>query len=859
MEIRSDSTRAPDSTSSQGAFVTLDTESCGFTGPVTLIQWAEGLDGEVKLFSPERESIRDTLALVEFIISRPVLGFNLAHDVFKLCQTWTTLKVLGHRVGYDQKPIDHVDEHALCEPLAFDGPCLKPASALDLMLFARRGPWQALMARDPIIVRRVPVALAEHVRASLESKIKIPDIFFAKSKKRGGHRWKIKPIKRPDGDDPDFVNIELKFNPSSGLKALATQELGLDPLETLVFSDVEVERAFLPKENKFAPFALSVGKPGEWNGAWPDVIKYHDSHWAYNPLARKYAALDVEYPRKLWTKWGCPEFGDRDSLLACKSGAMRWKGFAVNLKGIQAFKVPAVKKAASAPLDFRKIRPFVEEFLSPEERTILIDPKSGNVTTKKVVLEEVAKLKECTACLEGRDHAECKPFERTHRAALRARMCLDAKKAKKRVEVFDKLLSAMRFFVSTNVIGTRSSRQSGGTVSEGKAGRKSGSLNPQAINKDKKMRAQFPLAWTPGLAGCQNLTEAFALWAELGFPVAPERLVGGDFDKFEVCIADSYYSDPQLHEDLIGIEPSCDYGECDGKCSKCSGKPAKKGSIKIHAVVGTLVYPGRTYWEIRATDGKDREWLSQKFPKWPEEHWKDLYTRAKSAFFALIYFGNEHTLAERLGIPVEDGRVAYAQIMARYPVMAEKREEFFERFCALRQPDGIGSRVFWVEPDETVSSMLGFERWFTWENKVIRALFELADDVPDEWRAIKIKVRRRDREQTAANAARSAILAAAFGLQSANMRAAGNHVIQSTGAELTKELEGEIWELQPCGIHSWRVRPMNVHDELPTAATSTDDTTAIVADRQKKFVARRQSLIPLLAMKWKNMYNWSGK
>ena len=375
--------------------------------------------------------------------------------------------------------------------------------------------------------------------------------------------------------------------------------------------------------------------------------------------------------------------------------------------------------------------------------------------------------------------------------------------------------------------------------------------------------------------------------SDVSFP--GEKLVGGDFDKFEVCIADAYYQDPQLREDLLAIEPPCEgdlckYSNprcsnckhdhhagkpCDDKgcgckdsvkvyvprCSKCTGKPSKPGSIKIHAIIGTMAYVGRSYWEVRATDGKDMEELRILFPKWPVEHLVDLYTRAKSAFFALLYFGNEDTLANRLGIPKEDGLRVFELIMARYPVMAEKRHEFYESFCPVRQPDG--GQVFWVEPDDYGESMNGFKRFVTLENKCIKALYDLAEDVPSEWKDIKVKVMRRDRVQTIWGAVRSALYGAAHGLQGANQRAMGNHKIQSTGAIETKELQCRIWKFQPCGIHQWVVRPMNVHDELPTAIHP--DYEERVAKVQADFIQERRSLIPLLAMKWKALGTWGGK
>jgi hypothetical protein len=855
-------------------FVCIDSETCGFFGPIVLFQYGVSMHGKVHLHSVFKEPIWTTLALFEWLMQQRVLGFNLSFDHFKIQQAYTCLLLLGEMVGYDELPEDHLDAYAAVEMEARDGPCLKPRSAQDLMLFARKGPWQNLMARDPITVRRVPTVIAKLVRDELEKRVQIPDIFFAKRSKARKHepKWKIKPCRNTE----DFVNIELVFAPSSALKALATHELKLDPKETLVFADVEIDRKFLPVENGFAPFAYSVGKPGNWKGAWPEVIKQHIGHWSYNPLARDYATRDILYPRLLWDKWGRPDFGDDDSVLACLAGSARWKGYSIDPEGISKLRDAALKRMDQAPRAPGPVMAYMKEVLSEIEQIVLQDKKTGALTTKRVVLEEIKKqrtddpctkhVEKCGAC--GGTNKKCKdcsgnfkcprctgtgtePTEASHRASR----VLDARKAKKEVELYDKLLLAGRFHVSVNVIGTRSSRQSGGQVSEGKKAKKSGSVNPQGIQKKKVVRAQFPLAFFNHVQEAQGLKPSLENWSRLcdwTVEDLDEVLVGGDFDAFEVNIADAYYEDPQLHEDLIAQELSPD-----GKpLFEDDGKPKLQ---KIHAVIGTLVYPHdcgnpelcekqnqkcpkpRSYWSIKNTDGKD----------------PDLYTRSKSGFFALIYFGNEKTLEERLGIPNGTGMIAYKAIMARYKVMGKKREEFFDRFCPIRQPGGIGSRVVWVDPEDYVESMLGFKRFFTLENQIIRALYELAEDVPPEWRDIKIKVMRRERLQTVAGACQSALFAAAFAVQGANMRAAGNHVIQSTGAGLTKILQRRIWDLQPYGISPWLVRPMNVHDELPTAVVRR--LVARVAQVQREFIAEYKKLIPLLGMKWKEMQTWAGK
>jgi hypothetical protein len=848
------------------SFITFDTETVGFHGPIVLLQWAEG-DGPVQLHSVWTEPIHETLDLIEYIVYHKggVLGFNLTFDWFHMCQLYTTLKLLPR----DAYPVDIIDEYAKMEPLARDGPCLRPQKALDLMLYARKGPYQNTMNRDPIMLRKVPKVLAPLLIEELEKRVKLKPIFFAKKKKQTDKHWRIKEL----DEYPDFVDVILEFAPTSAMKAIATDALEIPENESLVYADVEVDPQYRPVEFAYAPFALAVGKPGKWNKAWPDMIHHHITHWGYHELARKYAERDVTLPIKLWNKWGQPEFGDRDSELAIAAGASRWKGYAVNLKGIDALRRRAAKKKTQAPLHPRKIIDYVAAALA-EEELICLQNENGRPSGKKQVLEEIAKQRipdqPCSLCA-GKRYKHCSNDKKScickgekcerckatgtepTEAALRSELCLGAKKAKKQEELYEKILIAGRLHANVNIIGARSGRKSGGGNTDGKsAGRKQnkikgqkkkgGSINPQGIQKQKLVRAQFQIAFTDGMSKVLGLPprsnrpcecEVCKKWAD-GFD-EEETLVGGDFDAFEVTIADAYYQDKQLREDLTAQATGRD-----GKpLFDSKGKPVK---VKIHAIIGSLVYKPLGYWDIIDTDGTDQ----------------DLYTRAKSAFFALIYFGTAYTLATRLVIDPENGEAAFQEIMRRYPVMDKKRKIFYERYCPMKQPGGIGTKVFWEEPWDYVESMLGFKRYFTLENTICRALFELGEKPPAAWRNFKVKVIRREREQTASGAVQSAIIGATFQLQNANMRAAGNHVIQSTGAELTKILEADMWELQPRGIYRWHIRPMNCHDELmcPTMKKLAKRTQAIASG----FLDKYRSLVPLLGIKWKTgITSWAGK
>ncbi len=90
------------------------------------------------------------------------------------------------------------------------------------------------------------------------------------------------------------------------------------------------------------------------------------------------------------------------------------------------------------------------------------------------------------------------------------------------------------------------------------------------------------------------------------------------------------------------------------------------------------------------------------------------------------------------------------------------------------------------------------------------------------------------------------------------IRAAGNHYIQSPGADITKETQANIWTVQPSGIHPWVVLPMNIHDELmcPTRKGYEDQ----VEQKAQETVSFFKKQVPLLAIDWvRGITSWAGK
>jgi hypothetical protein len=773
-----------------------DSETCGLHGMPVLLQYAYD-DGPIHLYDIWKRPVHETLTLVEEILECCLVGFNLSFDMFHLCKLYTTWQLLEP----DFIPETNVRLVAEKEILARDGPCVKPASALDLMLHSRKGPFQCLMARDSTRIKRVPTILAGALAQELEKRVELDGIMFAKRRDPTAPKWQVYDRTNKNGDiDPDFKDVVLNFHPAGGLKFLSEYVLEHQP--DFHFKDIECNvHPFIGETKKgYIPFALGVSKPeDDWQvfdkqgkllgQAWPGIIHHHIKHWATNEEARRYAEDDVKYTRMLDEYFDFPKVGDDDSILACMVAAVRWHGFVIDVEKAKVLLDKARTVVATSPVNINKpkqVRQYIRACMDDTE-ALLIDQstKKANIET---IRDEMVITKEgeiCIKCL-GSGCLRCDNIGTMQLgpmpASRRASKILEIKAAAKEVELHAKLVEAGRFHASFNVIGTLSSRMSGGD-----------GLNAQGIKRSKEVRRMFPLAW-------EGMT-----------------LCGGDFDSFEVVLADAVFGDPKLRRELL-----------DGK--------------KIHAMMGIELYPGKTYEEILATkDGNP-----------------DLYSRGKQAVFALLYGGDHHTIHNKLCVPIEVAETAFENFQKRFPDIKRKREEVFDKFQALKQPGGIGTAVMWTDPAPFSETFLGFRRFFTLENSIVKSLFDLARRPPRNWSKVKIKVVRTDRVQTAGGAVASALYGAAFQLQAANTRAANNHLIQSPGAQITKAVQRRIWDVQPSGVNEWRVAPMNVHDEV--MVVMTPEVKEEVAEAVKETVVSYRNLVPLIAMDWgMDMRNWGDK
>ncbi len=757
---------------------TLDTETCGLAGMPVLLQYAWD-DGPVMLYDIWLKPFSETMELVEKIASCDVVGFNLAFDWFQLCKLYTIWLEWVNRGGDPEAiPKDHIDELALLEPDARLGPCLKPKRALDLMLFARKGPYQSLMARDDVRIKKIPAILADELAAELESRIKIDGIYHARRADKYAPKWKV--FDRKEG--PEFKDVVLKFAPKGDLKTLAKHALGIKDDALLRFTDVEIGKELRPQEKGWAPFALAIGKPGKWNWAWPEVIKHHIDHWHYRADARKYATDDVLYTRGLDKHFGSPEPGDDDSELACMVASVRWRGFKVEIDQMEAQVTGAKAKAIGIPTSSAKACQWIQEKMDETAKTLM------KGSTDKVMLENLmdGEASRCD-CTYGDDpNAPCEICNGTRKGpwAERAKAVRFARRGLKEAELYDKIISAGRFHASFIVIGTLSSRMSGAD-----------GLNAQGINRSKNVRKCFTLA-------------------DDGF-----ILCGGDFDSFEVVLADAAYNDPKL-------------------------RLALQQGRSIHTLFGMKLWPTMSYEDIMASKGSPI---------------KDYYSIAKSCVFAMIYGGDHNTLVNKYKIDAEIAEKAYLEFLKDYPEVGKSRETIFNMFCSMRQAPG-GGPVSWYEPAECIESLMGFRRYFTLENEICRALYDLSQSPPKAWTDLKIKVVRQENKGTqfVGGAVRSALYGAAFAVQAAAMRAAANHVIQSSGGTITKKLQRRVWDFQPPGVHRWLVVPMNIHDEI--LAPCRPEIAEAVQARVYETIETFRPRVPLIAMEWKiGMKSWAEK
>ncbi|MBF84102.1 MAG: hypothetical protein CL489_06440 [Acidobacteria bacterium] len=821
----------------------VDTETLGFTGPLTLIQYQEVGTETPVIFEAFMESIDKNIALCERVADEGIIGFNLAFDWYQLYKWYTMMLLLRDEVSPNALPANHIRTLAELEPEARFGPCLKPRYALDLMLHARKTVYQSTMQRSPIFIRRVPRDIAYDLKKYLMENIDLPEICFAKAK--GKDRWGYKPSTIDGKASNDFVDMYLNFMPSSSLKAIVI-DAGLRTEDRIKYEEVQAPK---PVEVSYAPFATAISKAPLWiakigkdkkkfGKTWPGLVEDHIVHWRMSE-PRRYAIEDVEDTLNLYYHFDEPEINDRDSEISCMLGAIRWRGYPIDVAKAKALRDQEKQLIHSAPRSTDRVYEWLAPVLSENERHHLHNEHTQSKETSRAKLELLMTFKkecDCPATTEMReiedpdlgtvltptvvkDHVPDCPEEFEHPVVERAKAVLKARQAQTKVALLDKLILAGRMHVGASTIGSLSGRVSGSSLDD--KGDRVTSINALGIQRGEDVRSIFLFAGED------------------------ETFSSGDFDAFEIGISDAAWNDKALRKQLLTCS-KCGYVHSAAEyrvmtaCCSCKAKGALR---KIHALFAMSLFPGNSYDDIIASKGSDN----------------DMYDKGKRGVFGgLTYGGDERTLERRIGIPLEQAKKARDAFFNQFTGVQAQQNSVYEDFCSMRQERAHG-KVSWYEPKNEVSSLLGFKRYFTLENQICKALYNLANDPPSEWQKHKRIVKRReDREQKAIHATQSALFGSAFNIQSGVYRAALNHQIQSTGADLIKILQRDIWNLQPVGTHEWLVAPFSIHDEIDTPIRKGYEAQVkkIVDD----FVIQYAELIPLLRIEWKeNLEDWSQK
>jgi hypothetical protein len=292
----------------------------------------------------------------------------------------------------------------------------------------------------------------------------------------------------------------------------------------------------------------------------------------------------------------------------------------------------------------------------------------------------------------------------------------------------------------------------------------------------------------------------------------------GDYDSLEIIIAIVVYGDDALMRDVE------------------SGK-------SLHALMACELF-NLTYQQVMDRKGtKD-----------------DVYKKAKIVVYSLLYGSTIAGIAKKLTLPTPVVQKAYDNFVEKYPGVAKARKELAAMFTAISQPGGRGTPVFYNAPQTSVESMFGFKRDFSIEFELLKILYDFVNMIPQEWKDVPgLSCRYGDEPKEYWRHVASGLYgAAANSIQGGVIRAALNHIIQSTGNHLTVGLQSAVWTLQPVGIAPFVLSLMSIHDEI--CVVSDENMVDEVANVVYTCIKEQQVRVPLLAMEWmSHATSWAGK
>lgn len=474
-----------------------------------------------------------------------------------------------------------------------------------------------------------------------------------------------------------------------------------------------------------------------------------------NSLFWKYCVNDIHYLWRLEDELGQCDPDDNDYNIAVNAYT-RYKGFRINrsyLEGLFETDTLKIKELEFVYSDWN--------LNSPDQKKKLLQGSGLDVlNTSKETLENTLKLLS----------QESESFKEEIR--ILTDLVLHGT-LKQKLNQLSHLLESQthRGHPELNIIGTSTGRAAG-----------AGGLNWQGIGRNSGIRQGILTSW------------------------------GGDFDAFEISIAQSVYQDKQMDADL-------------------------RDGIDLHSMSATMFYDTLNYPEFI---------LHKK-----ESPYKDQRYHAKQSNFAILYGGGPVNISQECGTPMEQAEKGYEKFFDRYTGIKEYFEKNEKSFYTVDVKTWSEHCI--EKMSDQIEDIFGNKQSFRFEKKICNLFWHLGmkdivkRSIP-ELSELKIVRKEMKGEQTWNNCVKSAFLGSVITMQQAILRRAINTPVQMTGAYITKKLIRRLW--------TEHYSPMlNIHDEI----IFPDYAEENFSDTVKNFIEEKKSLIPFLSMAFKKISNWGEK
>lgn len=782
-----------------------DSETLGLHGPMVILQYKFD-DEPAVLYNPWLEPVDKTIRLIERMVLSRVVAHNITFDWQKIQSFYNAIRGLALNFGGDKRPIDYVDEMVHLFYTCRNDFCLKPPQAVCTLMLCQKQIGGAASDMKEIRVRKIPAEVGPLVAHVLNKHTKIPEIMFAR-RKTERDMWNVGECSEKDAGD-DWCDVVLKFAPSNSLKDVCKLVLGADQIQKLG-KDLRPDE--YPVEEGYAPYCNLLDEGGYYytpkpkNGQapvkrklWPLLLHDHIRFWNEDPKAVKYAMDDIVLLLMLYEHLGRPET-DFDAEIGCQVASVRMAGFSLDLDKLEAGIEESTKHNDAAEVNVdspKQVKQYIMGALDELEAFVVAEGCNKKKLEWIIRNFTLTDQEEC-GCNPNKDCARCDNRRVVGPGPMpvvrRAQHILDVRLHRKRLQLYNKLAVSRHAFPSFRVIGTKSGRMSGAD-----------GLNYHGIDSSQSIREVFTLA----------------------DPDSDWVVCGGDFDSQELAIMAATMKDAALDHDI-------------------------RTGRSLHAVFASSA-SGLSYDQIMKNKAKDG----------PENVW---YGKAKACVYALSYGAASFKIAEIIGCSEEEAEKIILKYFEKYVHMLQVRKQITSDLsCLHRTEHGLEL----TPPKMTyIDSCFGFRRAFDVEYRVIGAIVEAMSELAKIGRdkdhpmatLFKSQVVRKKLKgsQTVGGVISSALYGATFSIQNKIIRAALNHQIQSAGRTITLRCQHRIWDLQPVGVHPFRVKLMSVHDELAT--TSSLEMVVPIREAVREAVDELCKDIPLLGLGWaSDVGSWYG-